>query len=400
MSHEIRTPMNSIVGMIDLALMTEDSTEEYEYLTTARESARYLLGVISDILDISRIEAGRFQLEEDRVQPLEVAESAGRMLRPMAEEKGLNLVVECIDESEEECPPMITDRVRLRQVIVNLLSNALKFTDEGEVRLNIGPRRLDGLPGYLQGLLSEKENRENVKRWLYVSVSDTGIGITLDQQKIIFEQFRQVETAMSRRYGGTGLGLAISRQLVDRMGGVIGMESFPGQGSTFCFAIPWIVAGEGDVSPKDRGKESVMEIGSLHVLLAEDNPVNVRMAKVVLEKLGHLVRVALNGEEALEALKDEDFDLVIMDVEMPVLNGIEATEKIRQGVAGEHNMDIPVIAMTAHAISEVRDRCMKAGMNGYITKPVDITRMQSNLAEILTQKQGTFSRSSKGRIDT
>ncbi len=398
MSHEIRTPMNSIVGMIDLALMTEDSTEEYEYLTTARESARYLLGVISDILDISRIEAGRFKLEEDRVQPLEVAESAGRMLRPMADEKGLKLIVECIDEGESECPPMITDRGRLRQVMVNLLNNALKFTEEGEVRLNIGPRSLDGLPEFLRESIAEKQYPEEFEKWLFVSVSDTGIGITLEQQKLIFEQFQQVEAAMSRRYGGTGLGLAISRQLVERMEGVIGMESFPGQGSTFAFAIPWRFVQEKELLAEKKDEKEPIDIGSLHVLLAEDNPVNVRMAKVVLEKLGHHVRVAENGEKALEALVEEDFDLVLMDIEMPILNGIEATEKIRRGETGDHNVYLPIIAMTAHAISEVRERCMKAGMNGYITKPVDITRMQTNIMEILTDKEGTFSWTKKGRI--
>lgn len=370
MSHEIRTPMNAIIGMTDLALDTSLDKIQRDYIETVRDAAASLLRLLNDILDFSKIESKRVEME---AVGFDIRESLGGFLRPLAvgaHQKGLELAYH-VDGAVPE--RIIGDPTRLRQIIVNLVGNAVKFTGSGEVVVRVG---VEG--GQKHGIC------------LHFSVSDTGIGIPLSQQAGIFEPFTQADGSITRRYGGTGLGLVISRALAELMEGRMWVESRVKQGTVFHFTALFSLPETPETSRQTQCMVplkglSPTERKRVRILLAEDNAVNRKLALLVLGKLGYTAQSVVNGEEAFLALQKDAFDLVLMDVQMPVLNGVEATRKIREmeKKSGGH---VPIVALTANAMKGDRERYLAAGMDAYMSKPFKGDELQRVIEQITAKK--------------
>ncbi len=353
MSHEIRTPMTGVLGMLDLMLLEPLPERQRERAELARSSARNLLLILNDILDFSKIEANQMELRAQEFDPRELVREVVGLMAAGAAQKGLVLAQEADAGVPER---LVSDATRLRQILANLVSNAVKFTEAGRIDVRLGWSAEAGE--------------------LSLVVRDSGIGMGPEVQARLFEKFYQADTSLSRRQGGTGLGLAISRQLVERMGGRIGVQSAVGEGSIFTVVLPAAPVAEGGAVEAECTEPGVCD-GALRVLVAEDNPTNQYLLRAFLEAAGHGVTTVEDGAQAVEAAAGGGFDVIIMDVQMPQMDGQSATRAIR-ALPGA-GARVPIIALTANSLPRDRDACLEAGMTDYVVKPIDLERLRAAL---------------------
>ena len=363
MSHELRTPMNGVMGMLELAKRRMADAKGQDQLDKAKRSAERLLGVLNDILDLSKIEAERMVLEELPLQLGQSVENIAGTLAHQAAEKGLRLTTDL--PADLARVPLQGDPLRLGQILLNLVGNAIKFTEQGEVILRARP--VGETPEMLQ---------------VRFEVTDTGIGIDADARERLFRSFEQADNSMTRKYGGTGLGLAICKRLVQLMGGEIGVDSTPQQGSTFWFVLPFKKQEPGAVPPAptfsaiEAEQRLQAQYAGTRILLAEDEPITQEVARDLLEAVGLVVDLAEDGQRALALARQHPYALILMDMQMPLMNGVDAARAIR---ADSLNTSTPILAMTANAFDEDRQRCLEAGMNDHIAKPVNPDKLYETL---------------------
>jgi CheY-like chemotaxis protein len=364
-SHEIRTPMNGITGMVQLLQDMPLTSEQTECVETIKDSSSLLLNVINDILDISKIESGQMQLVLEPVKLLPFLHSISGIVGPAIEASG----IEYICNASDDLPDTIScDANRLKQVLLNLLLNASKFTERGHVKLLISG---NGSPGS--------------RATLHFEVIDTGIGIPSVEHDRIFDPFIQVDTSHTRKRGGTGLGLTICRRLVEMMGGSIQLESALGMGSTFSFNIEVNVLEpiEFKATPVEHFDSQLRMKCPMNILVAEDNLVNQKVIGMMLRKLGYEAEIACNGIEAVKLALARHFDVILMDVQMPVMDGITATMTIRTSLP--HDAQPQIIALTAHALNDDAQQCLNAGMNAHMTKPIKVGQLKDTLVNAYQQ---------------
>lgn len=381
MSHDIRTPMNGIIGMAQLALDADLTPEQKKYLKNIKVSADGLLGLLNDILDFSKIEAGQLVIEKQDFSLPSMLDNIISMMTNAAEEKGIELLFE---NNDPNLPTFIKgDELRLRQILVNLISNGIKFTEKGSVTLKV-------IPGA----------REDDQVGLHFMVIDTGIGISADKQATIFTSFSQADSSITRKFGGTGLGLSISKQLVEMMGGRIWCESVEGQGAQFHFTVVLEHGEKQNII--QRSDASGSQVKGLTILLVEDNEINRDIACMVLEQDSHRIISAEDGLKGLEVLTEQDVDLILMDVQMPNMDGLTATAIIRASENGDNlsqfdidlplseklieqckGRHVPILAMTANAMEGDKGKCLAAGMDGYLTKPFQPAQVRKIISAII-----------------
>lgn len=368
MSHEIRTPLNGILGILQLLGHTRLDAEQREYLLAAIQSSHRLTRLLSDILDLSRIEAGKLALREDAFEIADQREATLGLFGMTAREKGLELDFRI----DGRMPPrLVGDKSRLQQVLFNLVGNAIKFTEKGRVRVEVEPI------GWCKGVL----------RVLFV-ISDTGIGIDDAMLQAVFEPFTQAEVSYTRSFQGAGLGLSIVRKLVGIMGGELTIDSTTGAGTTVYCSLPFRLPDELPRLAKQAAETGCpAPVRGWRILFAEDDAVSLMAVRRMLEKQGCLVVTAADGQEVLARLTGQDFDLILMDVQMPVLDGVLATRAIRQGLAGGEKRDIPIIAMTGYAMTGDREKLLAAGMHDYVSKPIDMAELQAVIDRVMAGKK-------------
>ncbi len=349
MSHELRTPMNAILGMIDVALQNATDATVLDCLQTAKGSADLLLTLLNDLLDSAKIESGKLELESAPFSLRHVLEQTTQALAVRASEKGISFSCRVPPEVPDA---LVGDQVRLRQVFLNLAGNGIKFTEKGEVTVTV-----------------QVESQGTEEACLRFAVRDTGIGIPQADMDRIFHPFTQADVSTARRFGGTGLGLTICSSLAGMMGGRIWAESQPGQGSTFYFVVRLPLAKDSCPEPKTNPEVPAVPASTLRILLAEDNPANQKLAAYVLRGRGHMVEIVGDGQQAISMIQENRYDVILMDVQMPGMDGLEATKTVRAHEDGRRR--VPIIAMTAHAMKGDRERCLAAGMDAYLSKPID-----------------------------
>jgi len=371
MSHEVRTPMNAILGMLDLTLDTTLTEEQKDNLVVAKDAAQNLLSLINDILDLSRAEAGKVVIEEMEIQVPDIIKNVCKGLSVLARNKQIDLVW-TIDPQIPRI--LVGDAVRLRQVFMNLISNAIKFTHQGKVEVH-----------------AKMESLTDKDCVVKFEVIDQGIGIPPKNLETIFDVFTEAHNSTARRYGGTGLGLAICKKLVEMMRGQIWVDSVEGKGSTFRFTIifghrPHITSNLKEGSAEQSISDALPEhVKNLRILVAEDNMINQKISVRIIEKFGWQVKAVINGQEVLDLLNNQSFDVILMDDQMPVLDGVAATQVIRreEKQTGQHMI---IIAMTANAMAGDRERYIAAGMDGYVSKPIDRSLLYNEIVTLVSQR--------------